>query len=232
MVTENAVVVIPEEAEIIIPMLRETSDNGVHLITYSAPLTRAMIHFNDFSYYSIPPLPKTWKAPEWLRTEIGILAGRVYFEFDEYASIRDFLEDRTEKNDTRALLGTSEDLSLEMEEAMGDEEDDEQDAEPDQVGAPVKTGATSDGNPMLFLQEWLALRRHGQDFTHTPMGYICQGKPLVSDHPFFSKREKCVANLGIRDVSKGHELSDSEDFIDGDGDEFEFDDDLHVDDAM
>lgn len=231
MVTENAVVVIPEEAEIIIPLLRETSDNGVYLITYSAPLTRAMIHFNDFSYYSIPPLPTAWKAPDWLKMELGILAGRVYFEFDEYSNICDFLEDGSDKKRTRSVSDTLEDGSLGFDECMTDE-DDEQDIEPGQIVENDKTAADSAKNPMLFLQEWLALRRRGQDFTHTPMGYICQGKVLDADHPFFSKRERCVANVGVSDVTKAHELSDSEDFDDGGDDEFEFDDDIQIDEAM
>ena len=36
-----------------------------------------------------------------------------------------------------------------------------------------------------FLQDWLALRRRGQDFSHTPVGFVCQDKPLTPDHPFF-----------------------------------------------
>ena len=40
---------------------------------------------------------------------------------------------------------------------------------------------------MSFLQEWLAVVRKGQDFGHTPMGFICEGRPLRPDHPFFVK---------------------------------------------
>src|SRR3954471_2268109 len=43
--------------------------------------------------------------------------------------------------------------------------------------------------PLTFLQEWLAVRRKGQDFVHTPMGQVCQGKPLLENHPFFLKYE-------------------------------------------
>ncbi|KAJ5365940.1 hypothetical protein N7517_008826 [Penicillium concentricum] len=39
---------------------------------------------------------------------------------------------------------------------------------------------------LSFLQEWLNLRRPGQDIFHTPMGYICQGLTLRGDHTFFS----------------------------------------------
>ncbi|KAF3904517.1 hypothetical protein AA313_de0210125 [Arthrobotrys entomopaga] len=41
--------------------------------------------------------------------------------------------------------------------------------------------------PLLFLQEWLTLKRKGQDFLHTPMGYLCQSKMLLKTHTFFRK---------------------------------------------
>jgi hypothetical protein len=36
-----------------------------------------------------------------------------------------------------------------------------------------------------FLHEWLELRAKGQDFAQTPMGYVCSGKVLTEEHPFF-----------------------------------------------
>jgi hypothetical protein len=36
-----------------------------------------------------------------------------------------------------------------------------------------------------FILEWLSLRRRGQDVMHTPLGYVCQGRPLDSQHAFF-----------------------------------------------
>lgn len=43
-------------------------------------------------------------------------------------------------------------------------------------------------NPIDFLLEWLTVCRKGQDIMHTPMGYICQGRPLHQHHPFFIAR--------------------------------------------
>ena len=40
---------------------------------------------------------------------------------------------------------------------------------------------------MTFMQEWLAVRRKGQEYTHTPLGYIVQSRKLVRDHPFFRR---------------------------------------------
>jgi len=55
--------------------------------------------------------------------------------------------------------------------------------------------------PLTFLHEWLATRRKGQDFASTPMGHVCQGKPLKADHPFFMKAE--VRQAELRGVGSG-----------------------------
>jgi hypothetical protein len=31
------------------------------------------------------------------------------------------------------------------------------------------------------------VRRKGQDSSHTPMGFICQGQKLLENHPFFQR---------------------------------------------
>lgn len=50
-----------------------------------------MLHFNNLMYYSLPRLPKNWKPPTWLTIELGIFAGRLYFEFGEYAALANYL---------------------------------------------------------------------------------------------------------------------------------------------
>ncbi|KAF3909914.1 hypothetical protein ABW21_db0200578 [Orbilia brochopaga] len=49
----------------------------------------------------------------------------------------------------------------------------------------ARAGAIFTNRPLSFLQEWLTLKRKGQDFLHTPMGHLCQSKELLSTHPFF-----------------------------------------------
>lgn len=91
----NALVVSPEEANELIPISRESAllcvDNSVHLIVYSAPVTRRMLHFNKLDYYATPPLPASFQAPVWLRVERGIFSGRLYFEWDEYYELLSYL---------------------------------------------------------------------------------------------------------------------------------------------
>lgn len=71
-------------------------------------------------------------------------------------------------------------------------------------------------NKMGFLQEWLALRRQGQDISHTPMGYICQRRPLRVDHPFFAEvnaqngPSHILRSSGYKSGAKEEEYYDSD----------------------
>ncbi|KAF3913599.1 hypothetical protein ABW20_dc0110554 [Dactylellina cionopaga] len=60
--------------------------------------------------------------------------------------------------------------------------------------------------PLSFLQEWLTLKRKGQDFLHTPMGYLCQSKALLPSHPFF--RDNAGKLLETKDQTVGESSED------------------------
>ena len=143
-----------------------------------------MLHFNDLDYYALPDLPPGWQAPTRLKTELGIFAGRLYFEYPEYNDLQEYLG----SGEGTAKLAETIDDTVMSAEPSGTE-----DAIEDAVAeAEIDTRAQqalSTARPLTFVQEWLALRRKGQDFTHTPMGHVCQGKPLTTSHPFFTRRE-------------------------------------------
>ncbi|KAK2040736.1 hypothetical protein LZ31DRAFT_603645 [Colletotrichum somersetense] len=170
-VTDVALIVVPEEAEALLPIMRDATFTGAtNLIVYSAPVTRKMVHFSDLKYYSVPTLPTEWRAPAWLKIELGLYAGRLYFEWTEYDQLCDF-------------LGI--DQSLPLLEYL-EEEGSESDSTDNQHGSGARSAATGLTNrPLSFVQEWLASRRRGQDFLSTPMGFIAQGKMLQENHPFF-----------------------------------------------
>lgn len=97
--SQTALIIIPEEAELLIPVIREkTTGIGhigqqvVHLVTYMAPLTRDMLQFHPFSLHSIPPLPAGHQVPEWLSMELGIFAGRTYADFTECIALKKSME--------------------------------------------------------------------------------------------------------------------------------------------
>ncbi|RYP37538.1 hypothetical protein DL767_002846 [Monosporascus sp. MG133] len=161
--SETALIIIPEEAELLIPVIRRAGQLAkVHLIAYAAPVTKSMIHFNDFLYYTIPRLPAGYTVPVWLSIELGIFAGRLYIEFGECAPLTRYLRVLSE--------GAAADAALQV------------------TGEPGPGSGIFTKKPVSFLLEWLALRRKAHDIMHTPMGYICQGRPLHKNHPFFVAR--------------------------------------------
>lgn len=81
---DNALVIIPEEAEALISVLRSSEPPKTYLLTYAAPVTKRMLHFNDLKYYSIPTLPEHVEPSAWLMLELGLFSGRLYFEYSEY----------------------------------------------------------------------------------------------------------------------------------------------------
>ncbi|KAJ4298924.1 hypothetical protein N0V90_004167 [Kalmusia sp. IMI 367209] len=196
----KALVVSPEEADLVLPLLRrfrhnDSSIGRTHLIVYSAPITRRMLHFNNLSYHATPPLPPESKVPTWLKIELGIFSGRLYFEWNEYKELL-------------AYLGVK--ASVGHEDFLGDLARD-----------------TFVKKPLTFLHDWLAVLRKGQDFEHTPMGCVTTGKPLSADHPFFlsstmdepEKEAKSSAFSGVH-VQDEEENSDGDDGDDEGDDEF------------
>lgn len=63
METETAMVIIPEEAELLIPYLRTAKTPRVHLLIYAAPVTKKMQHFSGLDFNATPSLPRGWRAP-------------------------------------------------------------------------------------------------------------------------------------------------------------------------
>jgi hypothetical protein len=176
-VSETALIIIPEEAEHLLPLANESASPPTHVLTYAAPVTRKMMHFNDLEYYAVPSLPSDWEAPLWLRTELGIYSGRLYFEYSEYKSLLEYLRVREETG----KIGEDE-----VDELAPQVDGVEEELETPTVGLDIEQKAKAfTRQPLTFLQEWLAVRRKCQDFTHTPMGFICQGKQLLESHPFF-----------------------------------------------
>ncbi|KKP05492.1 hypothetical protein THAR02_02384 [Trichoderma harzianum] len=103
--TLTALVIIPEEAELLIPKLRLARNKAqVHLIAYAAPITRAMVPFNNFRYYSLPPIPLGATFPTWLKVELGILSGRLYTDYEEWKLICGYFKASPRGNISRGFL--------------------------------------------------------------------------------------------------------------------------------
>lgn len=178
-------VIIPEEVEQVIALIRDNKEGFTNLITYAAPVTRKMLHFNNLGYYAIPAMPAGWKPPAWLTIELGIIAGRLYFEFEEYSDLRKYLGFREQVGKFKEKLEDPVD-STDLQETDRGADDT---ADEEEIVASTREGLSFTSKPLAFVQDWLAVRRKGQDFKYTPMGYICQDKQLTADHPFYTRVE-------------------------------------------
>ena len=187
----------PEEADDLLTILTHSKALPTHLLTYAAPVTRKMLLFNDLKFYSVPSLPVDWNAPMWLRIELGIFAGRIYFDFEEYEHLATYLG-----IDEASKLEEANDTAMVLFAADGGVDDPSEDAGDDAVPEETTSTKLFTRKPLSFLQEWLAVRRKGQDFAHTPMGHICQGKPLLASHPFFARSDATRSRKIARSVNR------------------------------
>ncbi|KAK6850418.1 hypothetical protein PG987_000052 [Apiospora arundinis] len=155
----TAAVVTPEEAENLIPMLRG-AEAATYLLTYAAPVTRRMACFNSLRFFSIPSLPESWKAPTELVVELGLFAGRLYFDWDEYSAVcrtmgidesmattEDF--DVMTEQETTSLAESSTDTSIPA-------VDGSVEAKPSRNGHKEQELSGFTSKPFTFTREWLS----------------------------------------------------------------------------
>ena len=160
-VSEAAIIISPHEAEALLDLIRDAETPCTHLVCYAVPVTRNMLVFNTLKFYSVPALPGHWRAPQWLVRDLGIFAGRLYFDYADYPPMCDNLGLPPPASDN-----IWDELPFAGE--LGD------------GGSKPFTKA-----PLEFMQEWLSVRRKGQDFSQTPMGFVCSGKEVKEGSVFF-----------------------------------------------
>ncbi|KAF7513900.1 hypothetical protein GJ744_006514 [Endocarpon pusillum] len=203
-VTNAALIIIPEEAELCLSLVCDFQEPLTHLLTYAAPVTRRMLHFNNLTFYAVPSLPTGWKPPTSLTIQLGIFAGRLYFEYDEYSDICNYLncgEDNSTKVDEPMEDATPPITKLHEQDVDEARDSPEEEGRETATSSGQQARRSITAKPLTFLQEWLAMRRKGQDFTHTPMGYVCQGKPLAANHPFFNNRVDDAGDAGSGSIT-------------------------------
>jgi hypothetical protein len=69
-----------------------------------------------------------------------------------------------------------------------------------------------------FILEWLSLRRRGQDIMHTPLGYVCQGRPLGIEHAFFVTNRAIESGV-VKSYRTSGALTEAQEDEDGDEEE-------------
>lgn len=176
--TGIAVVLVPEEAELLIPTLRRTTSK-VSLLCYAAPVTRSMQVFNRLDFYAVTSRDSLPPVPTWLAIELCVLARGLYIEYIQYSPLLLWLGIQSE-------IPSSTNLAYEAK----------------RYHTKCKLVARQ---PLKFLLNWLTNSRQTQDILHTPMGFICQGKPLTKNHLFFSIAGASVATRkDLEDLGQGN----------------------------
>ncbi|KAI7763782.1 hypothetical protein LZL87_014121 [Fusarium oxysporum] len=168
---EIALIVIPEEAELLLPKLRRIQTPTTFLLTYTSPSTRSLLEVGTLAYYPVPTPKKELAIPSWLSIEIGLMAGRLYLPYDQYTQLRSCLE-----VDERAEPSVVTDDVLRSRKHI------------------LPNFGIINAKPLTkFLSEWLAHRSRSSDIMHTPMGYLIQNRALPENHPFFTSKPKSRA---------------------------------------
>ena len=151
--------------------------------------------FNSLGYLTVPTSNRRQLTfPDWLPIEIGAVAGRLYFDYDEYEPLLSWLG-VPRPRDSSHLKSPS---------------------------AQSKAPGLSIKRPLQFLMEWLAYRRQTHDVSHTPMGFVCQRRALRRDHPFFASVKEEAQDIYQNGVSAGciqPSKSDEESDLDSDDDD-------------
>ena len=163
-VTDTALICGDYEANAILPAIQCQDTARTHLIVYTAPITRIMVMFDTLQFYTIPHLPNGWHAPTWLVRDLGIFAGRLYFDFQEQSHA--LYPSLGLPQPASAVQNAPTELDLWQELPFDDAPKGHREPEP------------FSPSPLLFMQEWLAVRRKGQDFSQTMMGELCRGRRL------------------------------------------------------
>ncbi|KAG5749551.1 hypothetical protein H9Q70_007795 [Fusarium xylarioides] len=191
---ETALVIIPEEAELLLPILRRIHTPPAFLLTYTSPCTRSLLEVGCLAYYPVPTPKKELVTPSWLSIEIGLMAGRLYLSYDEYTQLRSCLQvdERAEPAVTMGNVQRSRKHIL------------------------PNFGVLNPQSLSKFLTEWIPHRSRSSDTMHTPMGYLIQHRNLPKDHPFFTSKLKSGAiknrSLAVHGLStKNTDAEDSND---------------------
>lgn len=167
---ETGLIIIPEEAELLLPKLRRIKTPITFLLTYTAPLTRSLLEVGNLAYYPVPTPKKELAIPSWLEMEIGLMAGRLYLPYDQYKQLRSYFEDDEEAGH----LATPDDRRR-------------------RKHILPNFGTIDPRSLAEFLTEWLAHRSRSSEIIHTPMGYLIQNRDLPENHPFFISKDKSRA---------------------------------------
>lgn len=167
--TKTALICSDFETDAILRIVRNSKSPRTHLVTYAAPFMKTMLVMDTLKLCTIPSLPATWRAPAWLVCDLGIFDGRLYFDLDDQCAA------------VYNALGLPPPASTKPESSVVSQQSALLHGPPDNGAQEDFKHGSFSSTPLLFMQEWLAIRRKGQDFSQTMMGELCCGRRLERD---------------------------------------------------
>ena len=115
-IIQAAMIISPYEAEQLLPIIRDAATPSSYLVSYIAPVVRAQLAYSRTPLYVVPRL-EDWTLPAWVVRDLGLFAGRLYFDNNEHVQLCQLLglststESALEENTSPAIAAAHE-LSL------------------------------------------------------------------------------------------------------------------------
>ncbi|KAH9017600.1 hypothetical protein EDB84DRAFT_1276503 [Lactarius hengduanensis] len=164
------IVISPYEANALLPNIRESGKVRLHI--YAPRVTASMRSFSDLTFYTIPESPeeRQWTAAAYLRTELDLFAGQLYFD-----SVQEY----------RRLCVL---LALHMAHPGAKHIDVDGFVPPAyRTGQGQKSPLTT--SAIATFKRLTALRRKGMGFGGTDLGRVLDARPLSSGFASWIRKE-------------------------------------------
>lgn len=175
---DNALILSENEADALLPFYVDLDRNrtvigksnraplqlATHLVCYSTPVTKSMLHFDNLNFFTIPPAPSRI-CPRLIR-DLGLFAGRL--SFDPSSQLRPICEALGLDHASVTLEHNDSESQQLKNVKQGEDEEEEEEEYPGQMMCK---------DPLGFMNEWLAIRQRGHDVSETMMGKLCYNRP-------------------------------------------------------
>ncbi|KAH8991107.1 hypothetical protein EDB86DRAFT_3065229 [Lactarius hatsudake] len=153
-----AIVISPYEANELFPVIRKSDKVRLHI--YAPRVTASMRSFSDFTFHTIPEPTGAWTAPAYIRTELNLFAGQLYFDSkEEYDRVCELFALHMAHPGTKHI------------EVDGF------------VRRPHRTGAKSPFSVSVIatFKELMGFRRKGMGYNRTHLGRVLDARSLSSE---------------------------------------------------
>lgn len=161
LVDGTVIIIGPHEANMLLPEIK--ASEVVRLHTFSPTINKKMVVFDDLEFYTPSSEPEDLKPSADTIRDLNLFAGSLYVDnIAEYNALCHFLGVVTpSRRPADTEVGSDGFASPAIRKEIGWPED-----------------CPFDQTPLLFLRQVFSLRMHGQDYSHTHMGFLVAGNAV------------------------------------------------------